>query len=179
LIPTKFFLTRGAGRAKQNLAAFEEALRDAGIQRQNIVTVSSILPPGCKQISKDEGVKLLNTGEITYVILARNETNEARRLVAASIGIAIPAEIGQYGYLSEVHLAGRTDEEAGEYAEDLAASMLATTLGISFDVNTSWDSREQVYKASGRIIKTANITQSAIYGKDECVTVIAAAVLLP
>ena len=72
-----------------------------------------------------------------------------------------------------------TEEKAGEYAEDLAASMLATTLGLEFDSNAAWDEREQTYKASGKIIKTTNITQSAIGHKDgSWTTVLAAAVFI-
>ena len=39
--------------------------------------------------------------------------------------------------------------------------MLATTLGIEFDADKAWNEREQVYKMSGKIVNTFNITQSA------------------
>ena len=111
--------------------------------------------------------------------MARNSTNEPNRLVSASIGVAIPNNSQQYGYLSEHHPFGETDEKAGEYAEDLAATMLATTLGIEFDPDKSWDEREQLYKASGQIIRTSNITQSAIGNKNGLwTTVVAAAILI-
>ena len=122
---------------------------------------------------------MLKPGEIVFLVLARNSTNEAHRLVASSIGIAIPSEASEYGYLSEHHSYGQTDEDAGEYAEDLAASMLATTMGIPFDVNADWDEREQYFKSSGRIIKTANITQSAVGDKSVWTTVVAGAVFIP
>ena len=161
------------------MTSFELALRSAGIAPFNLVTVSSILPPGCKIISREEGLKILQAGSIVHCVLARNATNEPNRLVAASIGVAIPQDNNQYGYLSEHHPFGETDEKAGEYAEDLAATMLATTLGIEFNSDTSWDEREQIYKASGQIIKTRNITQSAEGHKDGLwTTVLAAAVLI-
>jgi arginine decarboxylase len=175
-LPTEVFLTKGVGRHKEKLASFELALRDAGIEKCNLVYVSSILPPNCKIISKEEGLKKLKPGQITYCVMARNETNEANRLVAASIGCAIPSDSNAYGYLSEHHSYGETDEKAGEYAEDLAASMLATTLGIEFDPQQSWDEREKLYKSSGKIIKTRNITQSAEGKNGMWTTVIAAAV---
>lgn len=175
-VPTALFFTKGVGRHKERLASFELALRDAGIEKCNLVHVSSILPPNCKIISKAEGLEQLEPGQITFCVMARTETNEANRLVAASIGCAIPADSNAYGYLSEHHSYGETDEIAGEYAEDLAASMLASTLGIEFDTEQSWDEREQIYKVSGKIVKTRNITQSA-EGKDGMwTTVIAAAV---
>ena len=111
--------------------------------------------------------------------MARNATNEPNRLVASSVGLAIPADISHYGYLSEHHPFGETDEKAGEYAEDLAATMLASTLGVEFDSNANWDEREMVYKMSGKIVKTSNITQSAQGEKNGlCTTVIAAAVFI-
>lgn len=166
MLPTKIFLTKGVGIHKEYLTSFELALRSAGIAPFNLVTVSSIFPPGCKIISREDGLKLLQPGSIVHCVMARNATNEPNRLVAASIGVAIPQDNNQYGYLSEHHPYGETDEKAGEYAEDLAATMLATTLGIEFDSDASWDEREQVYKASGQIIRTKNITQSALGSKD-------------
>jgi arginine decarboxylase len=180
LTPTKFFLTKGVGRHKEQLQSFELALRDAGINHLNLVTVSSIIPPACKLIPKEEGVKMLQPGEITFLVLARNSTNEPHRLLATSIGVAIPSKSDEYGYLSEHHSFGQTEEVAGEYAEDLAASMLAATMGIAFDVTTAWDEREQLFKASGRIFKTTDVTQSAVGDKDGLWTsVVAAAVFLP
>ena len=67
-----------------------------------------------------------------------------------------------FGYLSEHHAYGETDEEAGEYTEDLAAQMLATTLGIDFDPDVAWNERKQVFLMGGKIVRTQNITQSAI-----------------
>lgn len=178
MIPTRFFLTKGVGRNKENLASFEVALKDAGISSFNLVTVSSIIPPGCKQITREQGIGTLKPGEIVFLVLARNSTNEPHRLLAASIGLAIPKDDTVHGYLSEWHGFGVTEEEAGEYSEDLAAQMLASTLGLDFDVSTSWDEREQVFKSSGKIIKTANITQSAVAQKEQWTTVVAAAVFL-
>ena len=180
MIQKKLFLTKGVGVHKEKLASFEAALRDAGIEKCNLVYVSSILPANCKIVSKDEGLKLLSPGEITYCVMARNETNEPNRLVSSAIGIAVPKENNkQYGYLSEHHCFGETAKKAGDYAEDLAASMLATTLGVEFNPDTAWEEREQVYKASGQIFRTTSFCQSAEGNKDGLwTTVIAAAVLL-
>ncbi|HSF09023.1 MAG TPA: arginine decarboxylase, pyruvoyl-dependent [Nitrospirales bacterium] len=180
MVPTQMFLTRGVGVHKEKLASFEEALRSAGIAYCNLVTVSSILPPDCKIISRKRGEKLLNPGEITFCVMARSETNERNRLISASIGVAIPSgRKVNYGYLSEHHAYGETDEEAGEYTEDLAAQMLATTLGIKFDPNVAWKEREQVFKMGKDIVRTQNITQSAIGKPNLWTTVVACAVFIP
>jgi arginine decarboxylase len=166
LVPSKIFFTKGVGVHKERLASFELALRDAGIEKCNLVTVSSILPPNCKIISKEEGVKLLKPGQITFCVLARSETNEPNRLISAAVGLAVPKDSNNYGYLSEHHAFGEKGDKAGEYAEDIAATLLATTLGVEFDSKKNWEEREQIYKASGHIFKTTNITQSAEGNKD-------------
>lgn len=179
-VPSKIFFTKGVGRHKDYLSSFELALRNAGIEICNLVTVSSIFPPGCKILSRAEGLKLIQPGQITYAVMARNSTNEPNRLVAASIGVAIPADKSQYGYLSEYHPFGVKEAIAGDYAEDLAAQMLATTLGVEFNSETDWNEREQEFKLSGKIVKTFNITQTA--EGDKCgiwTTVLSTAILLP
>jgi len=180
MIPKYFFLTKGVGKHKEQLQSFELALRDAGIHYCNLVNVSSIVPPGCKLVSREQGLKMVQPGEITFVVIARNATNEPHRLLASSIGVAIPSRKNQYGYLSEHHSYGQTDGKAGDYAEDLAATMLATTMGIQFDPETAWDERKQLFKTSGMIIKTTNITQTAIGDKTGMwTTTVSAAVFVP
>lgn len=180
MVPQKVFFTKGVGKHKERLESFEAALRDAGIEKFNIVSISSIFPPGCKIVSKTEGLAELHPGEIVFCVLARNETNEPNRLLVASVGLAIPTEISNHGYLSEHHSFGETEERAGAYTEDLAASMLASTLGLEFDSDQAWDEREQIYKMSGKIVKSMNTTQSAIADKNGLwTTVISAAVFVP
>jgi arginine decarboxylase len=177
MIPKTVFFTKGVGVHKDRLASFEQALRKAGIAMCNLVYVSSIFPPNCKILPKNIGVQKLKPGQITYCVMARSETCEPNRLVSAAIGLAVPKDKGSYGYLSEHHNFGETDEKAGEYAEDLAATMLATTLGIEFDAQKAWKEREQVYKTSGKIFKTTHCVQSAEGNKDGYwTTVISAAV---
>ena len=180
MVPKKVFFTKGVGVHKDKLASFELALRNAGIEKCNLVYVSSILPPGCKIISKEEGISQLKAGQITFCVMARSETNEPNRLVSSSIGLAIPMDKDeQYGYLSEHHAFGETAKKTGDYAEDLAATMLATTLGIEFNSEQAWHEREQVYKTTGKIFKTSNVCQSAEGNKDGLwTTTISVAVLL-
>ncbi|MEK6584825.1 MAG: arginine decarboxylase, pyruvoyl-dependent [Nitrospirota bacterium] len=179
MVPKHMFLTRGVGVHKEKLTSFEEALRSAGVAYCNLVSVSSILPPHCKVVPRKRGEQLLKPGEITFCVMARSETNERNQLVSASVGLAKPTDLGTYGYLSEHHAHGETDEETGEYTEDLAAQMLATTLGVEFDPNVAWKEREQVFKMGGKIVKTQNITQSAVGKKGKWTTVIALAVFIP
>jgi len=178
MVPKKVFFTKGAGIHRDELRSFELALRDAGIEKQNLVYVSSIFPPGCKIIPKSQGLTKLQPGSITYTVMSRCCSNEPRRLIAASVGCAVPNDKRCYGYLSEYHAFGVTDKQAGDYAEDLAAAMLASTLGLEFDENKSWDENKEVYHISNKVVRTLNITQSAIVTKNGYTTVITAAVFL-
>ena len=180
MIPTKVFLTHGIGRHREKLQSFERALRDAGIARFNLVSVSSIVPPRCKVIPKEKGLAELSPGQITFAVLARTETDEPHRLLSASVGLALPADPEAYGYISEHHAFGQTDEAAGDYAEDLAATMLATTMGLEFDPDAAWDQKRQQFRTSELIVTTKNVTQSSIGDKTGLwTTVVAAAVFVP
>jgi arginine decarboxylase len=173
------FFTKGVGRHSEKLESFELALRGAGIEKHKLVTVSSILPPKCKIISKDKGLEELEPGQIVFCVMSKCSSNEPRRLIAASVGCAVPKDRSLYGYLSEHHSFGEREAKAGEYAEDLAASMLATTLGIDFDAEKSYDERKEQWKISGKIVKTRNTTQSAQVGKGgRWTTVVSAAVFI-
>lgn len=179
-LPSRIFLTKGKGIATTKLVSFEMALRDAGISQLNLVRVSSIFPPFCKMIKAEVGMKELQPGAINFVILSENTTNEPGRQIAASVGVAIPAERGTHGYISEHHSYGETDKKAGDFAEDLAAQMLATTLGVEFDPEKSWDERKEIWKISKKIVRTMAVTETARGDKDgRWTTVVASAVLLP
>lgn len=178
LVPTKVFLTKGVGRHKYQLKSFEQALRKAGVAQQNLVQVSSILPPKCKFISQEKGAQVLIPGSISFCVMARADTKEHGRLVASSIGVALPKDGDKWGYLSEVHGHGMNSQQAADMAEDLAAGMLGTTLGLEFDPDKAWSEKEQAYKSSGFFIKTTNITQTAKGQKGLWTTTVAIAMFL-
>jgi arginine decarboxylase len=153
-VPKGVFLTKGVGRHRERLTSFELALRSAGIAEFNLVRVKSIFPPNCKMLPQQEGLRYLSPGQIVF--------NSAT-----------------YGYLSEHHSFGETDEKAGDYAEDLAASMLGTILGVEFDPNISYDERKDIWRLSDKIVSTRNITQSAVGDREGLWTsVVAAAVFV-
>jgi arginine decarboxylase len=179
MVPKKVFFTKGVGKHKHELQSFELALRNAGIEKCNLVSVSSIIPPNCKIITAEKGIELLEVGNITYCVISKNKTNEPNRLIGSAIGVALPRKRNSYGYISEHHSFGEISKKIGDYVEDLAASMLATTLGFEFDPNKAWDERKQEYKMSGQFVRTQCITQTARGDKNGLwTTVLAAAVFL-
>mgnify|MGYP001096629676 CR=1 FL=1 len=179
LVPEKIFLTNGVGIHKERLASFEVALRDAGIASCNLVYVSSIIPPNCTLLSREKGLGMLKPGQIVFCVMSRIDTNEPNRLIAAAVGMAVPQDHSTYGYLSEHRSYGETHKKAGDYAEDLAASMLASTLGASFDVDDAWDTRKEIWRISGKNVHTRHICQSAEGNKDGLwTTAVAVAVMI-
>lgn len=178
-VPRQVFLTKGVGRHREKLSSFEMALRAARIHACNLVTVSSIYPPACKIISKEKGVSLLHPGQILFVVMSREATNEPNRLIGASVGLAVPADKNHYGYLSEHHAMGQTEKTMGDYAEDLAAEMLAQVQGLEFDPDASWDEKRELWRIDGRIVRTRNVTQTARGDKQSrWTTVVAAAAFI-
>ena len=178
-VPGELFFTKGVGQHREKLTSFELALRAAGIAACNLVRVSSIFPPGCKILSRTEGVRRLQAGQVTFVVMSETATREPHRLIAATVGVAIPRDKKLFGYLSEHHSFGENEKTAGDYAEDLAAEMLATTLGLDFDPDKSWDEKREVYRLSNKIVRTQNVTQTSVgSNKGLWTTVIAAAVIV-
>ncbi len=179
LVPRELFFSKGVGRHREKLTSFEQALRAAGIAACNLVRVSSIFPPGCKILSRTAGVAQLKPGQMIFVVMSEAATCEPHRLIAATIGVAIPRDRKLFGYLSEHHSFGENEETAVDYAEELAAEMLATTLGLDFDPDESWDEKKEVYRLSNKIVRTQNITQTAVGDKKGLwTTAIAVAVLV-
>jgi arginine decarboxylase len=179
LVPKKVFFVKGIGHHKSKLGAFEQALRNAGIEKFNLVNVSSILPPHCIEINKEEGIKQLRIGQIIYTVLSRVDSNKLNQMISASIGVAKPSDKDQYGYLSEHHMYDAKLEEIGNYTEGLAAEMLATTLGIDFNPEADYDEKREVFKMGGKIVETKHITEYAtVRNEDEWASVVVAAVFI-
>jgi len=175
LVPSKVFLTRGQGRHKEKLVSFEKALRQAGIAPFNLVRVSSIYPPRCRFISKESGLRLLKPGQILFVVLSENATDEPRRLISASIGVAVPDDPSRYGYLAEHSDFGKSEKETGLHTEYLAAEMLATKLGAKLKEP---EPGKSFRITNGLSLKTRSVTQVATGEAGLWTTSLAAAVLI-
>jgi len=176
LVPSKVFLTRGQGQHKEKLVSFEKALREAGIAPFNLVLVSSIFPPHAKLVSRETGLKLLRPGQILFVVLSENATDEPQRLISASIGLAMPNDPSCYGYLAEHDSYGVSEQEAGRYTEYLAAEMLATKMGES--LTDPVRGKKAYAMSNGLSLKTRSVAQTALGASGLWTTTLAAAVLI-
>lgn len=178
-VPKQMFFTRGVGKHRECLQSFEEALRTAGIASFNVVKVSSIYPPQCRIVSRPRGLRQLTPGEIVFCVMAESRTNEPNRLGCAGIGLAVPADTTQHGYIAEHHGFGMTRRTCADYVEDMAATMLARTQGIDLDPDTAYNERKEIYQAKGLIVRTRAVVQTAEGDKRGLwTTAIAAAVFI-
>jgi arginine decarboxylase len=178
LVPSKVFLTRGQGRHREKLVSFEKALREAGIAPFNLVRVSSIFPPQARFVTRAAGLRFLEPGQILFVVLSENATDEPGRLITASIGAAVPDDPSHYGYLAEHSDAGRTGRETGLHTEYLAAEMLATKLGGRIEEPPPGRPAAAFHVSNGLALKTRSVTQAAKGEAGLWTTVLAAAVLI-
>ncbi len=179
-VPRSLFIVKGKGYHKSKLGSFEKALRKAGIAKLNLVEVSSIIPPFCIEIPKKEGLAQLRAGEIVYAVICRASSNKYNRMLSASIGIAKPTDPSNYGFIFEHHGIDVKPEKVGEYAEGLAAEMLATMLGVPFDPATDYDEEQEILRMDGKIKETKSIIESATVKEEgEWLTVLAAAIFIP
>jgi arginine decarboxylase len=182
-VPRKFFLTRGVGVHQEKLVSFELALRGARISPFNLVTVSSIIPPHCELVEVEDGLVHLSHGEIVYCVLSTTDTDQPGQGIVSSIGMAIPEDPNQHGYLSEHHAIDQTETEAGAYAEKLAYIMLTTALGIPAyaGIQPSQPASNHGGNGSGLddmslVRQRKGIAQSAVGQDGSWTTVVAAAV---
>lgn len=180
LVPGRLFLTRGSGRHREKLISWELALHDAGISSFNLVRVSSIFPPRCKLVSREEGLKALVPGQVVFAVLSNKATSEPGRLIAASIGLAAPRDSSRHGYLSEHHSFGETAATAGDHAENVAVQMLSASLGLPSPEDDAGDDGKRRWERCGEFAETTSIAQCATGDRGGLwTTVVAAAVLLP
>lgn len=131
LVPRYAFLIKGTGRHADRLQAFDKALLHAGPLAHNLVTVSSILPADCKIINPEEGFKLLTPGQITFCVMAKQDSNKKGEIASASVGMICSKDPNQYGYISEFHATDKTEDEAKHIAERLAKEMYMAKLNIN------------------------------------------------
>lgn len=176
IIPVQFFLTKGVGVHQKDMRAFENALRDAGIHTCNLIKTSSILPPGCRRISMEEGMKQIPPGQITFAVLAQSQTNEPGQLVTAGIGMAQPKDKTLHGYLTEVEsIIGRTEEDVEQDVIEMAIENLMTEWNPKFDGEKVYRKGKKNYQLEGRDVSVDSIVQSARGAENNQFTVVVAA----
>ena len=162
IVPKMFFLTKGVGVHEKDMRAFEEALRDAGINTCNLIKTSSIIAPGCKRVTREEGMKYIQPGQITFAVMAQSQTNEPGQQVIAGIGMAQPKDASLHGYLTELEeIIGRTDEDVEQDVIEMAIENLATEWNPKFEGDKAYRKGKKNYKLEGKDVMVDSIVQSA------------------
>ncbi|MSU74254.1 pyruvoyl-dependent arginine decarboxylase [Candidatus Kaiserbacteria bacterium] len=135
LVPKHAFFIAGTGTHRDRLQAFDQALLSAGPLAHNLVAVSSIMPAGCTVISPEEGFKMLTAGQITFCIMARQDTNQRNAFASAAVGLVKVKDPTKFGYISEYHGDASGKQEAETIAKRLAVEMFETKTGIPIKDN--------------------------------------------
>jgi arginine decarboxylase len=97
--PTKFFLVSGSSEGFSLLNAFDGALLASGVGDTNLVKLSSILPPGCKEI-KPPPVPLPQ-GALVPVAYASLSCDAPGEVISAAVAIGIPKDANSAGLIME------------------------------------------------------------------------------
>lgn len=126
MIPKEFFITSGKAKSPvSELNAFDLALKKAGIGQCNLVPVSSILPPKCR----NRKWRKIPAGSITHAVIARMDGGEGTT-IGAGIAWAWESE-RKYGLVAEAH--GYMDARALKETLQWKVKEMAKIRGIQID----------------------------------------------
>jgi arginine decarboxylase len=118
MIPKEFFVTSGKALSNvSKLNAFDQALENAGIGQCNLVPVSSILPPKCKEIKW----RKMPVGSITHIVMARMD-GEKETTIGAGVAWAWEKN-KKYGIVAEAY--GYMGQKALEEALEIKVKEMA------------------------------------------------------
>jgi arginine decarboxylase len=175
LVPKKFFLTKGTGIHEKDLRAFEQAMIDAGIDTCNLIKTSSVIPAGCKRVSMEEGMKLIQPGQITFAVIAQSQTNEPGQIITAGIAMAQPEDENEFGYMTEVEEAiGRTKDDVTEDVEEMVIETLASKWGIKKDGEEIRKAGKKNYLLKNKKVRVDSLVETAKGHEDRLYTVVLA-----
>ena len=97
--PNIYFLVRGSAEGRTRLNAFDKALLNAGVGDTNLMRMSSILPPGAKQMDVNDVD--LPKGGLIPLAYATIDGNTPGRLISAAIAVGIPKDKSEPGVIME------------------------------------------------------------------------------
>ena len=101
---TRFTIVAGYGAGHTALNAFDNALQNSGIGNYNLVRVSSILPPLCKEST----IIQVPHGSLLPIAYSSIESSNIGEEIVAVIGIGIPSDPNNIGVIMEYATRGIT-----------------------------------------------------------------------
>lgn len=94
--PSNYILVSGAGVDQFELVSFDKALYSSEIANYNLVKVSSILPPSCKEALSITA----SQGSILFTAYATISSCEKGK-ISAAVGVGIPQNPDEVGVIME------------------------------------------------------------------------------
>jgi arginine decarboxylase len=95
--PNVFKLVKGFGEGRMPLNAFDKALLDAGVGDTNLVRMSSIVPPSCKQVTE----LVLPKGGLIPIAYATISSTTPGEIISGAIAVGIPVDPSEPGVIME------------------------------------------------------------------------------
>ena len=131
-VPYEYFITQGKGESDAGskglpyeTGSYDSALFNAGIQNANVIEYTSVMPTESKEISKEEGLKRLQWGEVIECIKAQANGKRGSKISAAVITTSVTDPKGKYlgGFACEYSGSG-TKEDAGKSLMESIVGMI-------------------------------------------------------
>ena len=128
-IPYEYFITKGKGESSAGsvglpyeTGSYDAALNVAGIENTNVIEYTSVIPTEAKQISREEGLKRLNWGEVLECIKAQSNGRRGSKVSAAVMTTTIEDPKGNYlgGFACEYSGSGTKEEAENSLGQSIA-----------------------------------------------------------
>jgi arginine decarboxylase len=128
-IPYEYFITKGKGESSAGseglpyeTGSYDAALNVAGIENTNVIEYTSVIPTEAKEISREEGLKRLNWGEVLECIKAQSNGKRGSKISAAVMTTTIIDPKGKYlgGFACEYSGSGTKSDAENSLAESIA-----------------------------------------------------------
>ncbi len=103
-------ITTGTGQGPTALAAFDAALRDAGVANYNLISLSSVIPTQSVIQRAKYVTPITEYGYRLYLVMARQDAQVAGEMAWAGLGWTQEQETGR-GLFVELHGTSRSEVE--------------------------------------------------------------------
>jgi arginine decarboxylase len=147
--PDKYFMVAGYAEGSSPLNAFDHALIKAGIGNTNLLRISSVLPPGAKEIPPAP----LPYGALVPTAYADETSEVVGALVAAAVACGVAADPALPGVIMEHHLQG---------SEDLCREQVVRKVEEAFAVRGYRLAHVKVVSASGVVQKVGSAVAAVV-----------------
>jgi arginine decarboxylase len=137
-VPYEYFITKGKGESNAGseglpyeTGSYDAALYEAGIQNTNVIEYTSVMPTESKEISKEEGLKRLQWGEVVECIKAQSNGKKGTKISAAVMTTSVTDPNGRFlgGFACEYSGAGSKHEAEDSLAYSIKGMILRRGYG--------------------------------------------------